>query len=78
MKTYHIFYDGYTVTEYANNCVDLFDLFAAMLDEFFGLALIAFDGRDAQAQDSVTDCECVGYYDAETRTLVLRVAGMFD
>lgn len=78
MKTYQIDFDGYTVTEYARGSVDLFDLFATMLDEFFGLALTAFDGHDAQAQDSVTDCECVGYYDAETRTLVLRVAGMYD
>ena len=78
MQSYHIAFDGYTVTDYASRGVDLFDLFAAMLDEFFGLALTAFDGHDAEAHDAAADCECVGYYDAETRTLVLRVAGMFD
>lgn len=78
MKTYHINFNGYTVTEYASGRVNLFDLFATMLDEFFDIALTSFDGYDAEAQDSVTNSECVGYYDAETRTLVLRVAGMFD
>ena len=78
MKTYKIDFDGYTVTEYANDRVNLFDLFAAMLDEFFELTLTAFDGHDAEAQDALTDCEVIGYYDAETRTLVLRIAGMFD
>lgn len=78
MSAYRISFDGYTVTEYANGGVDLFDLFAAMLDEFFGLALTSFDGHDAIAQDYSVDCECIGYYDAETQTLVLRVAGMFD
>lgn len=78
MRAYRVNFDGYTVTEYANNGVDLFDLFATMLDEFFGLALTNFDGRDAIAQDYSIDCECIGYYDAEAHTLVLRVAGMFD
>ena len=78
MQSYKINFDGYIVTDYANSGVDLFDLFAAMLEEFFDLALTAFDGHDAQAQNSATDCECVGYYDAETRTLVLHLAGMFD
>ena len=78
MNTYHINFDGYTVTEYASGRVDLFDLFATMLNEFFDIALTAFDGHDAEAQDSVTNCECIGHYDAETRTLVLRTAGMFD
>ena len=78
MQSYHIAFDGYTITDYATKDVDLFDLFAAMLEEFFELTLTAFDGHDAEACDASTDCECVGYYDAETRTLILRIAGIFD